>query len=131
MIPFPLKQKTGRKLLRISFAPFAAIPLTVGLSLGSTAQTAPRLAAPPAKPNASVTPSSPATHPQAAGEVTDPVARPEAVVTVGQARFTVLTPQLIRMEWAEDGKFEDHASFVFLNRRLSVPQFEKTIGAIG
>ena len=52
-----------------------------------------------------------------------PVANPKAVVIDGHARFTVLTPQLIRMEWAADGKFEDHASFVFLNRRLPVPEF--------
>jgi alpha-glucosidase len=52
-----------------------------------------------------------------------PIANPAAVVTVGHARFIVLTPQLIRIEWAADGKFEDHASFVFLNRRLPVPQF--------
>ncbi|MGB7189748.1 MAG: TIM-barrel domain-containing protein, partial [Acidobacteriaceae bacterium] len=53
----------------------------------------------------------------------NPAANPGAVVTIGNARFTVLTPQLIRMEWAADGKFEDHASFVFLNRRLPVPAF--------
>ena len=53
----------------------------------------------------------------------DPVADPRAVVTTGRARFTILTPQLIRMEWAADGKFEDHASLVFLNRRLPVPEF--------
>lgn len=53
----------------------------------------------------------------------DPVANPAAMVREGHARFTVLTPQLIRMEWAADGQFEDHASFVFLNRRLPVPQF--------
>ncbi|MGC0775860.1 MAG: TIM-barrel domain-containing protein [Candidatus Acidiferrum sp.] len=53
----------------------------------------------------------------------DPVADPRAVAIVGHARFTVLTPQLIRMEWAADGKFEDHASLVFLNRKLPVPQF--------
>ncbi len=53
----------------------------------------------------------------------DPVADPRAVVIAGHARFTVLTPQLIRMEWAADGKFEDHASLVFLNRKLPVPQF--------
>ena len=53
----------------------------------------------------------------------NPVADPRGVVVVGHARFTVLTPQLIRMEWAADGKFEDHASLVFLNRRLAVPQF--------
>ena len=56
----------------------------------------------------------------------NPVADPKAVVPFGHARFTVLTPQLIRMEWAADGKFEDHASFVFLNRRLPVPKFIKS-----
>jgi alpha-glucosidase (family GH31 glycosyl hydrolase) len=56
----------------------------------------------------------------------DPVADPKAVVTVGNARFTVLTPQLIRMEWSADGKFEDHASFVFINRRLPVPKFTQS-----
>jgi Glycosyl hydrolases family 31/Domain of unknown function (DUF5110) len=56
----------------------------------------------------------------------NPVADPKAVVISGNARFTVLTPQLIRMEWAEDGKFEDHASLVFINRRMPVPQFKKS-----
>ncbi len=53
----------------------------------------------------------------------DPVADPKAVVVAGAARFTVLTPQLIRMEWEPSGKFEDHSSLVFINRRLPVPKF--------
>ncbi|HTS10849.1 MAG TPA: TIM-barrel domain-containing protein [Candidatus Limnocylindrales bacterium] len=61
----------------------------------------------------------------------DPVADPRAVVTVGHARFTILTPQLIRMEWAADGKFEDHASLVFLNRKLPVPKFDRLIRTSG
>jgi alpha-glucosidase len=63
----------------------------------------------------------------AAGQVVppdNPVADPKAIVSVGNARFTVLTPQLIRMEWSADGKFEDHASLVFINRRLPVPKFD-------
>ncbi len=52
-----------------------------------------------------------------------PVADPKAIVISGQARFTVLTPQLIRMEWAADGKFEDHASLVFITRQLPVPKY--------
>jgi alpha-glucosidase (family GH31 glycosyl hydrolase) len=113
--------------VRISFATLAAIPLAIGLSsinfsLGLMAQNPPRVPPPPAKRDASVTPTAPA-----AGEVTNPVADPKAIVTVGNARFTVLTPELVRMEWAADGKFEDHASFVFLNRRLPVPQFEVTM----
>ncbi|HEY5163872.1 MAG TPA: hypothetical protein VII81_12755, partial [Terriglobales bacterium] len=55
----------------------------------------------------------------------NPVADPKAVVVSGNARFTVLTPQLIRVEWAEDGKFEDHASLVFINRRMPVPRFQR------
>jgi len=51
-------------------------------------------------------------------------ADPHAVVLFGHARFTVLTPQLIRMEWAADNRFEDHPSFVFLNRKLPVPEFK-------
>jgi alpha-glucosidase (family GH31 glycosyl hydrolase) len=56
-----------------------------------------------------------------------PVANPKAVVMLGHARFTVLTPQLIRMEWSADGKFEDHASLVFLNRDMPVPSFTHTV----
>jgi alpha-glucosidase (family GH31 glycosyl hydrolase) len=61
----------------------------------------------------------------------NPVADPRAVITSGNARFTVLTPQLIRMEWAADGKFENRPSFVFLNRRLAVPKFTQNIGETG
>src|ERR1700722_20194709 len=68
----------------------------------------------------------------AAPEATyNPVANPQAVVTQGNARFTVLTPQLIRMEWVADGKFEDHPSFVFLNRRLPVPKFTHLYEQVG
>src|ERR1700721_1353136 len=52
-----------------------------------------------------------------------PVANPKAVVIDGHARFTVMPTQLIRMEWAADGKFEDHVAIVFLNPNLPVPQF--------
>lgn len=54
----------------------------------------------------------------------NPKADERAQVVVGNARFTILTPQLIRMEWSEDGEFEDRASLTFVNRRLEVPQFK-------
>ena len=54
----------------------------------------------------------------------NPKADEKAQVVVGNARFTVLTPQMIRMEWAEDGKFEDRASLTFVNRKLDVPVFK-------
>ena len=79
-------------------------------------------------------PAAPKTHPVSPGvgdTLTNPVANPGAVVIFGKARFTVLTPQLIRLEWAENGKFEDHASLVFLNRNLPVPQYSKALSADG
>ena len=54
----------------------------------------------------------------------NPKADPRAVVEAGNARFTVLTPQLIRMEWSEDGRFEDRATLTFVNRRTPVPDFK-------
>ena len=47
---------------------------------------------------------------QTVPEATDPAASPEATVIFGNARFTVLTPRLVRMEWSADGKFEDRAT---------------------
>jgi alpha-glucosidase (family GH31 glycosyl hydrolase) len=67
----------------------------------------------------------------ASESVTNPIADPRAVVVVGKARFTVLTPEMIRMEWAADGKFENHASFVFINRHLPVPKFESAVTKSG
>jgi alpha-glucosidase len=110
---------------------FAAIILLAGgtIAIGGQAPvqqallTEPVLAAAAADPPASAEPAV-GTVPENA---TDPVADPKAMVIMGNARFTVLTSQLIRMEWAADGHFEDHASFVFLNRKLPVPKFDRSI----
>ena len=59
----------------------------------------------------------------APGEEWNPKADDEAMVVAGNARFTVLTDRLIRMEWSADGAFEDRASITFVNRRLPVPEF--------
>ncbi len=62
---------------------------------------------------------------QAADREYDPVPSPEAVVVSGQARFTVLTPTLIRLEWSPAARFEDRASLAFVNRKLPVPVFSR------
>lgn len=51
-----------------------------------------------------------------------PVANPKAMVVDGNARFTLLTPELVRMEWSSDAKFVDSPSLVFINRRMPVPK---------
>ncbi|MEY9936440.1 TIM-barrel domain-containing protein [Streptacidiphilus sp. MAP5-3] len=48
--------------------------------------------------------------------------RTDAVVD-GDARFEVLTPTLIRLEYAGDGKFQDADTFNVVNRDLRTPPF--------
>ncbi|MCR6493675.1 glycoside hydrolase family 31 protein [Cellulomonas sp. P24] len=52
-----------------------------------------------------------------------PVADPRAVVVGDRYRITVLTEGLVRLEYAEDGRFEDRASTFALHRELPVPDF--------
>jgi alpha-glucosidase len=58
-----------------------------------------------------------------AADVREPKADSATIVKTGNVRFTVLTSRLLRLEWAADGAFEDHASLVFLHRRLAAPPF--------
>lgn len=57
-------------------------------------------------------------------QVADPRADARAVIVSGQARFTVLTANLVRLEWAADKGFEDRTSHLVINRRLPVPDFK-------
>lgn len=50
-------------------------------------------------------------------------AAPGAIVQRGPARFTILTPGLIRMEWAADERFVDQPSQVFVDRQQPVPAY--------
>ncbi|ROP74033.1 alpha-glucosidase (family GH31 glycosyl hydrolase) [Curtobacterium sp. PhB115] len=53
----------------------------------------------------------------------DPVADPTAVVTGEHWRITVLGSGTFRIEWSDDGGFEDRASTFAIRRRLPVPAF--------
>ena len=48
----------------------------------------------------------------------EPVGRPENTIQGDKYRFTLLTPCLIRMEYREDGKFEDRPTQIVWNRNL-------------
>jgi alpha-glucosidase (family GH31 glycosyl hydrolase) len=52
-----------------------------------------------------------------------PVADPASVVTGERYRITVLTDGLVRLEYSDDGDFEDRASTFAVNRQLPVPDF--------
>lgn len=57
----------------------------------------------------------------------NPVANADATVVSGNARFTVLMPNVIRMEYSASSTFEDHATLTFINRSLAVPSFKSTV----
>ncbi len=53
----------------------------------------------------------------------NPIANPSAIVISGNMRFTVLTPEIIRIEHSNSNQFEDRASFIVVNRNLPVPTY--------
>lgn len=55
--------------------------------------------------------------------MTNPVADKNAVVKGEKYRFTVLTDRLMRLEYSEDGCFEDRATQSVVNRNFDVPRF--------
>jgi alpha-glucosidase (family GH31 glycosyl hydrolase) len=55
------------------------------------------------------------------------VALSESVVVFHHARFTVLTERMIRMEWAEDGVFEDLLTLTVSNRCLEPVPFRQSV----
>ena len=110
--------------MRSFFAKFAAAGFAVVLMLALTPAGALQRAA--KAPHVAEAAPPPPPPPKPVEPADNPVADHKAEVFFGHARFTVLTPQLIRMEWSAADKFEDHASFVFLNRHLPVPKFTKT-----
>jgi len=57
-----------------------------------------------------------------------PVANPESIVVSGHARFTMLTPRLIRLEWSETGEFEDRGTYAFPTRYGLAPYFTTQAG---
>ena len=58
------------------------------------------------------------------GQAANPVASPGATVVSGNARFTVLTSGMVRMEWDSTARFTDDASLLVENRQLPVPKFK-------
>ncbi|HLV97999.1 MAG TPA: TIM-barrel domain-containing protein [Ktedonobacterales bacterium] len=56
-----------------------------------------------------------------------PQAHPKSTVQAGHARFTILTPRLLRLEWSETGSFEDRGSLAFPHRYALPPLFTTTI----
>ncbi len=55
----------------------------------------------------------------------EPKANPKAIVNSGNMRFSVLTPEIIRIEWSESKQFEDRATFIAVNRKFDVPKYTK------
>jgi len=56
----------------------------------------------------------------------NPKPNPSSIVESGNARFTILTPSLIRMEYQSSRAFEDRATLAVVNRYLPTPQFSQS-----
>ena len=54
----------------------------------------------------------------------NPACRERAIIQGPNCRFTVLTSSLIRMEYSENGSFEDRATQIVMNREFTVPKYE-------
>ena len=63
---------------------------------------------------------------ESSATVPNPVASKDAVVESGNMRFTVLTPEMIRIEYSPAGKFEDRATFSVINRDTPTPEYKVT-----
>lgn len=55
--------------------------------------------------------------------MTNPIANKNAVIRGDKYRFTVLTDRLLRLEYDDDGIFEDRATQCVVNRNFPVPEF--------
>ena len=49
------------------------------------------------------------------------------IVIDGNARFTVLTPMVIRLEYANDGNFQNGTTFNVINRTFPVPNYSTQV----
>lgn len=54
---------------------------------------------------------------------TTPKAKKEAIILGDKYRFTILTSRLLRIEYNEEGYFEDNATQTVINRDFDVPNF--------
>lgn len=59
----------------------------------------------------------------------NPAPAPAAVVVAGPARFTVLTPRVIRMEYQASQAWDDRATVNVIHRATAVPEFTVERGA--
>ncbi len=57
----------------------------------------------------------------------NPMVHEKAEIIFGKARFSILTDRIIRLEYQENGLFENHPSQIFWYRNQPTPQFSKKI----
>lgn len=55
---------------------------------------------------------------------TEGPAEDAAIIQGEKYRFTVLTEEMIRLEYCEDGKFEDRATQCVIDRKFKVPEYQ-------
>jgi alpha-glucosidase (family GH31 glycosyl hydrolase) len=116
----PPALRTTRRRRRAAAIGVAAGALLVPLSLTGPAQAV------GAKPTAAATSDTSPVNLSTKINMADGVARQGATVVAGDARFEVLTPDVIRLEYSPDGSFLNQPTFNILDRNLPVPAYTET-----
>ena len=104
----------------------AVFGIAAGTLLVPLALPGPAQAADGAKPAASATADTSPVNLSTKIDMADGVARKGATVVAGDARFEVLTPEVIRLEYSPDGSFLNQPTFTVLDRDQPVPAYTET-----
>jgi hypothetical protein len=118
--PAPFAAFHGSRPRRAALFGIAAGALLVQLALSGPAQAAGAVSTAPATSDTSPVNLSTKI------DMADGVARHGATVVAGDARFEVLTPEVIRLEYSPDGSFLNEPTFTVLDRDLPVPAYTET-----
>lgn len=115
----PLRHRT-RVLVAIG-----ALALTGSLASAGTAAASSQKAA--VKPAAAATTDTSPVNLSTTVNAANGKAAQSATVVEGDARFEVLSPELVRLEYSPNGSFVDQPSFTILDRNFTVPSYTTSV----
>jgi len=113
-------------LAALSVLPAAAGAATATTPAATTAAATTKAATTPAATTPAATTDASPVDLSAKVSLADGVARQNATVVAGDARFEVLAPDVIRLEYAPGGKFLNQPTYTVLDRNFPVPAYTAT-----
>jgi alpha-glucosidase (family GH31 glycosyl hydrolase) len=122
------RQRTMRALAAIGVLALSGSLALTGTASASSRSAAPALnAASKAAPNAAATTDTSPVNLSTTINTANGKAAQSATVVEGDARFEVLTPEVVRLEYSPTGSFVDTPSFNILDRDFTVPSYTTSV----